>query len=50
MLGEGRNLTDLDLLQRLNSKVPFTSGELNPQVPPTVVDTQTKMENKFSIH
>jgi hypothetical protein len=30
----------LDLLQKLNSKVPFIIGELNTQVPPIVVDKE----------
>jgi hypothetical protein len=30
----------LDLLQRLNSKVPFIIGELNTQVPSIVVDKE----------
>jgi len=40
MLDENWNFTDLDLLQRLNSKVPFIIGELNTQVPSIVVDKE----------
>ena len=40
MLGEDWNFTDLDLLQRVNSKVPLLIGELNTRVTPIVVDTE----------
>ena len=38
-------MTDLDLLQKLNSKALFIVGELNTQVPPIVVDTE-KLKRK----
>jgi hypothetical protein len=36
----------MDLLQRFNSKVPFTSGEINLQVPLTVVVDREKLKWK----